>query len=314
VKVLAADVQLEKGYLRIATELMDEIIRRDFSKRQLAILHLIIRLSYGCHRKDCVIDKLNNFEITGIYKNDIKKELTKLKKAHVIDWNAGNEIFSINKNHEEWEVNSSKGWEKSKLDYLIHLNLKRKKVSKTLTDIVSKTLTEMGVEVSKTLTEKLVKYQLEVHGNAWESKEEGTLKDSIKDIYLKIKDIDVKGDELLQRILELLEKSEILGEKGITEFLRDDITDVIENFKFENPEEMIVEAIKETARGNGKTWLYVYKKLVAWKTKGIKSLADLKTYQEKDGGNDKVQKPRRGYGRSAGESKNPIFGDKTGRL
>lgn len=46
-----ADVQLENGYIRIATELIDEVIRRDFSKRQLAILHFIIRLSYGCHKK-----------------------------------------------------------------------------------------------------------------------------------------------------------------------------------------------------------------------------------------------------------------------
>jgi DnaD/phage-associated family protein len=150
-------------------------------------------------------------------------------------------------------------------------------------------------------------------GNDWESKDEGTLKNSIKDIYLKIKDVVVKEDELMNRILDILNKSKILGEKEITEFLRDDITDIIDNFGFEDSEQMIIEAIKETARGNGKTWLYVYKKLVAWKKQGIKNLIDLENLQEKEG-ND-VKKYRRGSGKTPGKSKQePIFGDKTGRL
>ncbi|MFS0822144.1 replication protein [Bacillus sp. 1P02SD] len=196
-KVLA-DVQLEKGYIRIATELMDEIIRRDFSKRQLAILHLIIRLSYGCHQKDCLIDKMNVFEIVGIYKGDIKRELDYLVEAKVIKWDKNENIFSVNKNHEMWKIDSCKRWDKQKLDYLIHNNLKRKKVSETLTKLkkrVSKTLTEMGEKVSKTLTDKLVKHLLEMFPNDWESKDESTLKDSIKDILKILKE---GGKELHQ--------------------------------------------------------------------------------------------------------------------
>jgi phage replication O-like protein O len=311
-----ANVQLEKGYIRIATELMDEIIRRDFSKRQFAILHLIIRLSYGCHQKECVIEKLNDFKVIGIYKQDIKKELNYLEETKVIKWDREQNVFSLNKNYETWQINPSKGWEKVKFDSLIHLNIKHKKVSKTLTSkisVVSKTLTEMGLTVSKTLTDEFVKHLLEMFGNDWESKDEGTLKNSIKDIYLKIKDVVVKEDELMNRILDILNKSKILGEKEITEFLRDDITDIIDNFGFEDSEQMIIEAIKETARGNGKTWLYVYKKLVAWKKQGIKNLIDLENLQEKEG-ND-VKKYRRGSGKTPGKSKQePIFGDKTGRL
>ncbi|MGG3929576.1 replication protein [Schinkia azotoformans] len=81
-----ADIQLKNGFLRIATELMNEIIRRDFSKRQLAILHFIIRLSYGCHQKDCLIEKFNAFEIAGLNKSDIKKELQFLRDCRVINW------------------------------------------------------------------------------------------------------------------------------------------------------------------------------------------------------------------------------------
>jgi DnaD/phage-associated family protein len=144
------------------------------------------------------------------------------------------------------------------------------------------------------------------------SAKNGTCNKDIKDI----KDIkkDKEEETILKRILELLEKSEILESKNITEFLRDDIDDVITKFGFENPEEMIIEAIKDAARGNGKTWKFVYKKLVAWKKQGIKSLSDLENLQEKEANNGKkVSQHRRGSSRPTGESKEPIFGDKIGR-
>jgi DnaD/phage-associated family protein len=125
----------------------------------------------------------------------------------------------------------------------------------------------------------------------------------------------IEEDNTLNRILEILEKSEILESKHITEFLRDDISDIIDTFRFDDPEEMIVEAIKDSARGNGKTWKYVYKKLVAWKKQGIRNVADLENLEEKeDSDGKKIYQPRRGHGRSTGQSaKEPIFGDKVGR-
>lgn len=293
-----ADVQLENGYIRIATELMDEIIRRDFSKRQLAILHFIIRLSYGCHKKDCLIEKFNLFETAGINKVDIKKELKFLRECRVIFWEEETMIFSINKDYDEWQINPCKGFDREKLDNLIHRNIKRK-VSKTLTDlenIVSKTLTKMNKKVSKTLTSKLVKHLLELHGNTWESKDEEVLKNSIKDIYLKINK-EEEEEAQMNRILDLLQKSKILEEKNITEFLREDISDVIDNFGFEQPEEMIVEAIKDAARGNGRTWKFVYKKLVDWRKKGIKTVSDLENGGENSG--SKIYQHSRSYGRPA---------------
>lgn len=175
-----ADVQLENGYIRIATELIDEVIRRDFSKRQLAILHFIIRLSYGCQKKDCIIDKFNSFELAGLNKSDIKKELKFLRDCRVINWDDGDMIFSINKDYEKWQINPSKGFDKEKLDQLIHENLKIK---------VGKIPTNQKSEVGKTPTSELVKHQLEESSNHCESKAEQTSKDSIKDSSLKINTI-----------------------------------------------------------------------------------------------------------------------------
>lgn len=121
----------------------------------------------------------------------------------------------------------------------------------------------------------------------------------IKDIKEIInKEINKEDDEgIVERILDLLQKSKILEKDDITEFLREDIQDVIDNFGFANPEEMITEAIKDAARGNGKTWKFVYKKLNAWRKQGIRTLEDL----EKGDNHDPVRKHRRGVGRPAKE-------------
>lgn len=121
-------------------------------------------------------------------------------------------------------------------------------------------------------------------------------------------------ENLVKRILDLLQKSKIVEAKDITEFLLDDINDVIQTFNFEDPEEMIIEAIKDSARGNGKTWKYVYIKLNAWRKDGIKSVAELRT---KDGASNVYPINRRSNGKAKSESKpkpEPIFGDFVGRL
>jgi len=104
---------------------------------------------------------------------------------------------------------------------------------------------------------------------------------------------------IVERILDLLQKSKILEAKDITPFLLEDINDVIDNFGFTNSEEMIIEAIKDAARGNGKTWKFVYNKLNAWRKQGIKTIEDL----DKEDTHDTIHKHRRGVGRPAKEGK-----------
>jgi phage replication O-like protein O len=109
----------------------------------------------------------------------------------------------------------------------------------------------------------------------------GTIGSSTKEErYKDIKDINKEEeDATVNQILDLLQKAEIVKPSDINEFLREDLNDVMDNFGFENPSEMIVAAIKESARGNGKTWLFVYNKLRRWKKEGIKSITDLEHFQ-----------------------------------
>lgn len=327
-----ADVQLENGYIRIATDLMNEIIRRDFSKRQLAIMHFIIRLSYGCHRKDCIIEKFNLFELAGLNKSDIKKELKFLRECRVLNWDEEAMIFSINKDYEKWQINPSKGYDKEKINQLVHVNIKKKvseiptstdeKVGKTPTDLeelVGKTLTELGEKVGKTLTTKLVKHQLELHGSDWWSKDEGTLKDSIIDIYLKIKD---KDDDMMQQNY-FTEYEKAFGYPP--PILISDFHYWIDGEKsqFTEPEEIIIEVIhraKKQIPRNPATYVSsILKKLHDME---LYSLEAVKAYNKKfdekmsNGGGEygKVHQYRRGNGRPSSESpKESIFGNKVGR-
>ncbi|WP_426453809.1 replication protein [Paenibacillus sp. S-38] len=119
-----ANPQTENGYIRIANEIWDEVIRRDFSKRQKDIMHFIWRLSYGCRKKAAFIPKLVHFELCGVGKNHIKDELLYLESCKVLFWDREAKLFEVNKNYDEWQVSPVKGWDEFRFEELIALNLK----------------------------------------------------------------------------------------------------------------------------------------------------------------------------------------------
>lgn len=157
-----ASPQLENGYTRTANELSEAIMQSDFSKRQLNILNLIIRMSYGCGKKSALF-KYNDFELVGVYKADIKKELDYLTGVKVVsvDYIADLSMIeaALNKNYDQWRVSLVKGFVKEKWEQLLHRNLQND-VSKSLTEVskiptaVSETQTESKSEVSNLLTEQ----------------------------------------------------------------------------------------------------------------------------------------------------------------
>jgi phage replication O-like protein O len=115
--------QLENGYIRIANEIWDEIIRRDFTKRQKDILQFILRLSYGCNNKVAHIPLLKDFALCGVGQNHIKQELNYLRECKVIDWDRSEMTFSFNKKYDFWQMSPVKGWDKERFKELIHCNI-----------------------------------------------------------------------------------------------------------------------------------------------------------------------------------------------
>ena len=138
-------------FTRISNELFEAIMQTDFSKRQRSILDLIIRASYGCGKKFAYL-KLSDFEVVGIYKSHIKKELEHLIRTKVIFMDG--ERISLNKDYDQWRVSLNKTSSQDKLSEILRKNLSGE-VTKTVTN-VTKTVTENSQpdedEVTKTVT------------------------------------------------------------------------------------------------------------------------------------------------------------------
>src|SRR5205085_8025734 len=63
-----------------------EILKHDFTKRQLTILMFIITFSFNYGKETAYIPKLQDFEVAGISKKHIKNELNKLME---MKWSLG---------------------------------------------------------------------------------------------------------------------------------------------------------------------------------------------------------------------------------
>jgi hypothetical protein len=72
-----------------------EILKHDFTKRQLTILMFIITFSFNYGKEKAYIPKLQDFEIAGISKKHIKNELNKLMEMNVVTWDQEEKTFSI---------------------------------------------------------------------------------------------------------------------------------------------------------------------------------------------------------------------------
>jgi hypothetical protein len=100
-----------------------EILRRDFTKRQLKIISMIQSLSYYIGKERAIIPKMQDFEIAGISKIKIRAELTQLVEMNVIDWNEEGNSFALT-DPREWKVKFHSGYNNERARELFILNLK----------------------------------------------------------------------------------------------------------------------------------------------------------------------------------------------
>lgn len=289
-----ANPQLEHGHIRIANEIIDEVLRRDFSKRQQSILHFIWRLSYGCNKKTATIPRLKDFELCGVSPQNIKAELEHLEVCKVIFWDQKSNKFEFNKNHKEWIVTPKKGWNRSDFDKLLHLNIQEnfskqevktsqnKKFNKgNGKEPTSQNKKKKRKKVLKLRSYDFLKQEVQNGINLYRTRLGWAPKDSIKDIFKDIKEEDEEGSAPVDPVIDLLVKNKIVHPGGITPTLADDLNDIENHFGFDDPTEMIIEAIKDAVRGNGRTWKFIYNKLNLWRKQGIKNKSDLKFHVSK---------------------------------
>lgn len=138
-----ANPQPTDAHLRIAHSLLEQIMVSGFSKRQLSILLFILRLSWGCGKKEANIPRQSDFEIVGVGKGHIKADLDWLMEAKVIYRN-GN-FYGFNKDYDQWRVSRARGYKQERVTEMVRLNLQESYRN--------------GNQVTKTGTEKLPKVE-----------------------------------------------------------------------------------------------------------------------------------------------------------
>lgn len=106
-----ANPQIENGFTKIANELLEEIIKRDFSKREMKIIFAVIRYTFGFNRKESDLSSRYLEPVTGIDQANISRTIKDLesKKILLIDKSNNHSQLnkiSINKNYEQWEADA----------------------------------------------------------------------------------------------------------------------------------------------------------------------------------------------------------------
>ena len=102
-----ANPQLNKGYTRIANEILNQVMQTDLNGTQLRLVMAIWRYTYGFNRKE--YEMSNSFLaklINQSNRNFVGKELNALISRNIIHVSKvgqkGVRILSFNKNYEEW--------------------------------------------------------------------------------------------------------------------------------------------------------------------------------------------------------------------
>lgn len=92
--------QLEKGYLRIASEIVDGFARLQISGNQWRCLWFLIRKTYGYQKRSDFISLKQFMNGTGLAKTHISRALKQLRERNVVT-KSGNE-YALQKNPDKW--------------------------------------------------------------------------------------------------------------------------------------------------------------------------------------------------------------------
>jgi hypothetical protein len=136
-------VRHDRNLIAMEVLIRAEILKRDFTKRQLTILSFILTFSFQFGKASALVPKLKDFSIAGLSATKVKDELTKLIDMNVITWERGKDTneFWIN-DPREWMVPYHSTYNDVRSRELFFLNLKHAGVNLDLDAIMAKAITE----------------------------------------------------------------------------------------------------------------------------------------------------------------------------
>ena len=98
--------QVEDGHTKIANELLDIIVKTDFSKRQYKILLFVIRKTYGWNKSEDDISRSQIVEATGLKNPHVTTTIQELLNQNVLIVGLGKhaKTYKINKYYDTWRI------------------------------------------------------------------------------------------------------------------------------------------------------------------------------------------------------------------
>jgi hypothetical protein len=116
--------RIDNPYIGIQQLLIrGELLKRDFTKRQMNILNGILTLSYLLGKEKAIVPKMQDWEIVGVSKVKIRNELTQLVNMDVIEWKEEENSFRV-KDIREWKAKYHSGYNNERADELFALNIR----------------------------------------------------------------------------------------------------------------------------------------------------------------------------------------------
>lgn len=246
-----ADPQPTDAHLRIAHTILEQIMVSDFSKRQISLLMFILRLSWGCGKKDATIPRQQDFELVGIGSGHIKVELDYLVESRVI-YRIGN-IFRFNKNYDQWRISRARGYHPDHLTEMVRLNLDNRYTSKE----APLEITESVIEDRTDITKMVRKDEESYHNGKTLTPKLATGKEKKED---RSSSISRSENYYYYTILSLYEE-EI---DKVTEMVKESVATTLQSY----PGEWVIEAINVAVRAGKRFWGYVEGVLQNWEKVG----------------------------------------------
>ncbi len=176
-----ANPQPTDSHFRISHKIEEEIMMRDFTKRQRSIMDFILRLSWGCGKKAAIIPMQKDFELVGIDQTKAKTEIEWLINAKVISRDVSGHEYSFNKNFDEWRVSIVPNYNKDRFNELLNINIKTCQNSKSLAE----TSSEESGRLDETASEDLTKRQVFLNAKPTEESVRGMPIESIKEVVVE---------------------------------------------------------------------------------------------------------------------------------
>lgn len=120
-----ANPQPTDAHLRMAHSIGEQLMVSHFTEQQRRILDLILRLSWGCGKKQAKIPHQRDFEVVGVRESHVRAHLDWLVESKVIlrDINT----YSFNKDFDQWRVSRALAYTPQRLTELVSLNLNHNK-------------------------------------------------------------------------------------------------------------------------------------------------------------------------------------------